>query len=64
MIEDQNGGVVFIGGYSPDVGYLDTLYQLPQGGLDAVWAKMQQKMITGRGYHTTFMVPDNIVDCS
>jgi hypothetical protein len=60
MVEDQNGGVVLIGG----VGNLDTLYQLPHGGQDAVWTKMEQKMKTGRSTHTAFLIPDNIVDCS
>jgi N-acetylneuraminic acid mutarotase len=64
MVEDQNGGVVLIGGYSSSVGILDTLYQLPHGGQDAVWTKMEQKMTTRRREHTAFMVPDNIVDCS
>ncbi len=64
MVEDQNGGVVLIGGSSSSVGYLDTLYQLPHGGQDAVWTKMEQKMNTGRWQHTEFLVPDNIVDCS
>ena len=65
MVEDQNGGVVLIGGYSPSLfGSLDTLYQLPHGGQDAVWTKMEQKMQTGRRAHTAFLVPDNIVDCS
>ena len=62
MVEDQNGGVVLIGGYS-DV-FLDTLYQLLHSGQDAVWTKMEQKMKTGRNAHTAFLVPDNIVDCS
>ena len=64
MVEDQNGGVVLIGGDSSSVDKLDTLYQLPNGGQDAVWTKMEQKMKTGRGYHTAFMVPDSSVDCS
>jgi hypothetical protein len=64
MVEDQNGGVVLIGGSSSSVGYLDTLYQLPHGGQDAMWTKMEQKMKTGRALHTAFLVPDNIVDCS
>jgi hypothetical protein len=64
MVEDQNGGVVLIGGTSSSVGYLDTLYQLPHGGQDAVWTKMEQKMKTGRNDHTAFLVPDNSVDCS
>jgi hypothetical protein len=64
MVEDQNGGVVLIGGYSPSVDYLDTLYQLPHGGQDAVWTKMEQKMKIGRHLHTAFLVSDNIADCS
>jgi hypothetical protein len=64
MVEDQNGGVVLIGGYSSSVGTLDTLYQLPHGGQDAVWTEMEQKLKTGRKWHTALMVPDNLVDCS
>ncbi len=64
MVEDQNGGVVLIGGESSSVSNLDTLYQLPHGGQDAVWTKMEEKMITGRYTHTAFLIPDNIVDCS
>jgi hypothetical protein len=67
MVEDQNGGVVLIGGESLEsssVSRLDTLYQLPHGGQDAVWTKMEQKMQTGRRLHTAFLVPDNLVDCS
>jgi hypothetical protein len=64
MVEDQNGGVVLIGGSSPSDGTLDTLYQLPHGGQDAVWTKIEQKMKIGRLWHTAFLVPDSIVDCS
>jgi hypothetical protein len=62
MVEDQNGGVVLIGGLSSSVDNLDILYQLPHGDVDAVWTKMEQKMI--RYLHTAFLVPDNLVDCS
>jgi hypothetical protein len=64
MVEDQNGGVVLIGGYSSSAVTHDTLYQLPHGGQDAVWTKMEQKMNTGRERHTAFLIPDNTVDCS
>ncbi len=64
MVEDQNGGVVLIGGDSSSEDILDTLYQLSHGGHDAVWTKMVQKIKTGRYWHTAFLVPDNIVDCS
>jgi N-acetylneuraminic acid mutarotase len=64
MVEDQNGGVVLIGGRSSSVDNLDTLYQLQHRGQDAVWTKMEEKMKTGRFLHTAFLIPDNIVDCS
>jgi hypothetical protein len=64
MVEDQNGGVVLIGGRSSLLEGLDTLYQLPHGGQDAVWTKMEQKMQTGRRQHTAFLISDNLVDCS
>jgi hypothetical protein len=64
MVEDQNGGVVLNGGFSSAVVNLDTLYQLPHGGLDAVWTKMEQTMKTGRSRHTAYLIPNNIVDCS
>jgi hypothetical protein len=63
MVEDQNGGVVLVGGESSST-YLDALYQLPHGGQDAAWTKMEQKWKAGRELHTAFTVPDNIVDCS
>jgi hypothetical protein len=64
MVEEQNGGVVLIGGKSQSVGILNTLYQLPHGGQGAVWTKMEQKMKNEKYYHTSFLVPDNIADCS
>ncbi len=64
MVEDQNRGVLLIGGESSEVRDLDTLYQLPHGGKDAVWTKMEQKMNTGRREHTAILFPDKTVDCS
>jgi hypothetical protein len=64
MVEDPNGGVVLIGGKLTSGENLDTLYQLPHGGQDAVWTKLEQKLKTGRNSHTAILVPDNIVECS
>jgi hypothetical protein len=63
MVEDRNGGILLIGGDSSS-SILNTLYHLPHGGQDAVWTEMEQKMLIGRHYHTAFLVPDNVVDCS
>ncbi len=64
MVEDQNGGVYLIGGFSPNFGNCDTLYQLPHGGQDAVWTPMVQTLQIARNQHTAILVPDNTVDCS
>jgi hypothetical protein len=53
-----------IGGWSSEIGRLDILHQLHNGGQDAVWTQMDQRLKKGRSYHTAFMVSDNIVDCS
>jgi hypothetical protein len=65
MVEDQNGGVVLIGGEYRTSGWtLDNLYQLPHGGEDSEWIKMKQTLKIGKRNHVAFFVPDNIVDCS
>jgi hypothetical protein len=64
MVEDQNGGVVLIGGTSPTNPYLDALLLLPHVGQDAAWTKMEQKLKLGKNTHTAFLVSDNNVDCS
>jgi hypothetical protein len=63
MVEDQNGGAVLIGGFSSSYEAIDALYQLPHGGQDAAWTKMEQKLKIGRLHHPAFLVPDNIADC-
>ncbi len=64
MVEDPNGGVVLIGGTTYSLDNLDTLYKLIHAGQDGAWTKMKQKLMTGRVWHTAFLIPDNIVDCS
>ena len=64
IVEDRNGGVVLTGGASASTVMLDTLFQLTHGGSDAKWTRMEQKMQIERQYHTAFLVPDEIVDCS
>ncbi len=63
MVNYRNEGVVLIGGTTL-TGSLDILYQLRHGGQDAVWTQMEQKLKTRRFWHSAFLVPDNIVDCS
>jgi hypothetical protein len=64
MVEDQDGGVILVRGIFNYGEYLGTLCQLPQGGQDAVWTKMEQKMQSGRNVPTAFLVPYNVVNSS
>ena len=64
LVEDQKGGVVLVAGYNFPFVILDTLYQLPHGGADVEWTKMEQRLKFERREHLAFLVPDSIVDCS
>ncbi len=64
MVEDQNGGVVLIGGDSKPNRNLNFLYKLPHGGQDAVLTKMEEKLKPGRFQSTAFLIPDNLADCT
>ena len=64
MVEDPYGGVVLVGGFSSSGVALSTLHRLPHGGKEAVWTKMEQTLKIARKEHTSFAIPDNIVDCS
>jgi hypothetical protein len=64
IVEDQNGGVILIGGSSSSINNLNTLYRLTHGGQDAEWTEMEQKLKIGRSRHRAFLVPDHIADCS
>ncbi len=64
MVDGKNGEVILVAGFQFPWATLDTLYQLPHGGADAKWTKMEQKLKFERKEHLAFLVPDNIVDCS
>jgi hypothetical protein len=57
MVEDPNGGVILVGAGDD----ADELFQLRHS--DSEWTKMVQKLQTRREYFTTFLVPDDVVDC-
>jgi hypothetical protein len=54
LVEDQNGGVVLIGGLTSSNDLLLNLYQLPNGGRDAAWTMIEQKLKTRVYFHTAF----------
>ncbi len=63
MIEDHEGGDVLVGGHTLLVDLLDTLFRLPHGGPDAMWIELEQKIKTGRYWHTAGLVTDSLVNC-
>jgi N-acetylneuraminic acid mutarotase len=64
MVEDPEGGVILIGGYSSSNKNLDTLFRLSDVGDGASWKEMPQKLQLGRYYPTAMMIPDHIVNCT
>lgn len=63
LVEDTAGGVILIGGFSTKSGTnLDTLYRLPHA--QSSWMELPQKLQTARQYHTAFLIPDGIADCT
>ena len=63
LVEDPAGGVIFIGGQN-DAGTHDTLYRLSHAGPNSSWMKLPQKLQSPRGLHVSFLVPDEIVNCT
>ena len=64
LAEDRNGGVVLVGGRTKSYDGLNTLFHLPHAGQDARWRNMEQKLKSANNWHTAFLVPDDIVECS
>ena len=64
LVEDSAGGVILIAGFIfEEPRYLDTLFRLAYSEAQS-WALMPQKLGTGRKFHTAFLIPDQITDCS
>ena len=63
IVQDQDGGVVLIGGGSSQ-GLSDTLFRLPHAGANAVWEELPQKLKTGRQGPIAFLIPDDITNCT
>jgi len=61
LVEDPNGGVVLVGVELPSSNFGDELYQLQHANSE--WTKMEQKLKNGRDGHSTFLVPDDVVEC-
>ena len=61
MVEYSDGGVFYIGGYS-EGRVLDTIFYLAHGKSE--WVEMPQKLKIGTAWATSFLVPDEITNCS
>ena len=64
LVEDAAGGVILVGGETLEVTNHDTLFRLSHAGPDAMWFKMPQKLQNARRYHVSFLVPEEITNCT
>jgi hypothetical protein len=63
MVEDNNGGLFLIGGYSFQyLQSLDTIYRFPHSA--AQWELIPQRLKSARTFLVAFLIPDNITYCS
>ena len=64
LVQDQNGGIILIGG-SPDATTASpTLIQLNSADPGSEWIVMKQQLKYPRAAFTAFLIPENITDCS
>ncbi len=64
LIEDPTGGVILVGGYNDEQGYLKTLLRLSHLGDGADWKEMPQRLSAPRGENVAFLVSDEITQCT
>lgn len=64
IVEDPLGGVVLLGGNSPSVKGLNTIYQLANGDPSTKWVLMTQKLRIGRYQFAALIVPNMYANCS
>ena len=64
LVQDQNGGIILIGG-SPDGDTASpSLIQLNSADPGSEWIVMKQQLKYPRAAFTAFLIPENITDCS
>ena len=62
MVEDANGGVVLVGGFSTDLFLHGILLHLPHARTQ--WTELQQQLQVERDYHVAMLVSDSFANCS
>ena len=60
MVEDANGAVVIVGGFSQTAGY-DDIFRLSDSKSE--WRELPQKLSHQRSNHIAFHVPDTYAKC-
>jgi len=59
----QHDGVIYVGGLSP-YGIDAKLYRLRHAGIGAQWELLANQLLVPRIWHTAFLVPDEIANCT
>ena len=62
MIEDGQGGLLFVGGRLDNSERLNTIYRLTDGASE--WQLLDQRLKTYRDYPVLMVVPERLADCS
>jgi hypothetical protein len=63
MVDDPRGGVIYVGG-GTFTGSPNVLYRLRHADQGANWEALASKIVTPRVWHSAFLVPDDLADCS
>ena len=62
LVSDPRGGVIYIGG---DIGVLTpNIYRLRNLDLGSTWELLPHKLTTPRQWHTAFLMPDDLFQCT
>ena len=64
LVQDQNGGIILIGGSPDGTTASPSLIQLNSADPGSEWIVMKQQLKYPRAAFTAFLIPENITDCS
>lgn len=64
LVEDAEGGVIYVGGCNSNNENMKTLYHLAHAGDGSRWVELPQKLKTARREFVAFMIPEHLTNCN
>ncbi len=64
LVEDAEGGVIYVGGCNSNNENMKTLYRLSHAGDGSKWVELPQKLKTARREFVAFTIPDHLTNCN